>query len=230
MIGEEQSPTDTAKRRAKPSATKAEATRQAILDAAEWSFAAHGFDGVPLRDVAAMAGQKLGTISYHFKTKEELFHTVVSRRAAILHSHRAQQLAAHAAPTLEQLLDAFLNPIVERIEAGEPGWRSYARILADIAQDPRRSDLVEALFGDPSRRFIGLIEASVPGLSPDGAVRAYTQLLAAMFGFFSPAGLIDNLSGGRLVGSALRENYPFLISFLAGGIRALAAFEQDGRD
>lgn len=205
-----------------PAGDKLPSTRDSLLDAAEIAFAAHGFDGVPLRLVAERAGQKLGTLSYHFKTKDDLFRAVVARRAEVLFAELASILSAEQDPGIELLVDAFLRPFVDRIEEGEPGWRHYARILADISQDPAWGDLVEDLFGEASRAYILLIEKAVPGLSHENAVRGYAHMLAGMFGFFSTSGLIDRLSGGSLRGTALRENLPHFARYVVGGIRALA--------
>lgn len=207
----------------KPSpAEQLTSTPEMLLDAAESAFAVHGFHGVPLRLVADRAGQKLGTLSYHFKTKDELFRAVVARRAEVLFDELAAILGNVQDPSIEHLVDAFLRPFVDRIEGGEPGWRHYPRILAGISQDPAWDDLVEDLFGEGGRAFIERIETAVPGLSHENAVRGYAHMLAGMFGFFSSAGLIDRLSGGRLQGNALRENLPHFVRYVSGGIRALA--------
>ncbi len=197
-------------------------TPEMLLDAAESAFAAHGFHGVPLRLVADRAGQKLGTLSYHFKTKDDLFRAVVARRAKVLFDELGTILGIVQDPSIEQLVDAFLRPFVDRIEGGEPGWRHYPRILAEISQDPDWGDLVEDLFGEGGRAFILRIEAAVPGLSHENAVRGYAHMLAGMFGFFSTSGLIDRLSDGHLSGAALRENLPHFVRYVSGGIRALA--------
>ena len=205
-----------------PAEAKLRSTRDLLLDAAESAFAAHGFHGVPLRLVANRAGQKLGTLSYHFKTKDDLFRAVVARRAEVLFGELAAILSAEENPGIELLVDAFLRPFVDRIEEGDPGWRHYPRILAEISQDPDWGELVDDLFGEAGRAYIVLIQKAVPGLSHDNAVRGYAHMLAGMFGFFSTAGLIDRLSGGSLRGTALRENLPDFVRFVVGGIRALA--------
>ncbi len=57
-----------------------EATRQAILDAAEALFAEHGFSACALREVAARAGVTRSLIHHHFGAKQGLWHAVVERR------------------------------------------------------------------------------------------------------------------------------------------------------
>src|SRR5215204_3604028 len=48
-------------------------TRSAVLDAARARFAAHGYDGTKLRDVAADADVDVALVSYHFGRKDQLF-------------------------------------------------------------------------------------------------------------------------------------------------------------
>ena len=60
-----------------------EETRERILDAAEELFAAHGFHGTSLRDVAEAIGSGIALVTYHFGTKDVLFSTVVKRRAVL---------------------------------------------------------------------------------------------------------------------------------------------------
>jgi AcrR family transcriptional regulator len=64
--------------RAKPGrAERSAARRDAILDAALDEFAARGFEGARLDDVARRAGVAKGTIYLHFRDKEALFQELV---------------------------------------------------------------------------------------------------------------------------------------------------------
>ena len=60
----------------------AEATRAAILDAAESAFAELGFADCALREVATRAGVTKSLIHHHFGSKEGLWQAVLSRRFA----------------------------------------------------------------------------------------------------------------------------------------------------
>lgn len=60
----------------------AEATRAAILDAAEALFAEHGFGACALSEVAAAAGVTKSLIHHHFGSKERLWEQVLERRFA----------------------------------------------------------------------------------------------------------------------------------------------------
>jgi len=54
-------------------------TRELLLDAAEEVFAARGFDGASLDDIAETAGYTRGAIYKHFANKEDLFLAVNKR-------------------------------------------------------------------------------------------------------------------------------------------------------
>lgn len=102
---------DTPRKRA-PS-KRALATRKRVLDAAEAVFADRGFDGATIRDIAAQAGEPVGTIHHHGGGKEALFHRTVARRAEPLSQARLDALAHLRATgnlTLETLLSAFMRP------------------------------------------------------------------------------------------------------------------------
>jgi AcrR family transcriptional regulator len=48
-----------------------------LLDAARRLFARHGFDGASVRDITAEAGVNLAGVTYHYGSKEELYHAVL---------------------------------------------------------------------------------------------------------------------------------------------------------
>src|SRR5262245_40942566 len=113
-------------------------TRDKILDAAERLFARRGFYGVSIRDLTAAAGVDVALASYHFGRKLDLFAAVRERRAAILNELRLGRLeecrrrAAPRLPSVEDIVDAFTHPLLERSARGGPGWKSYFALIAQI--------------------------------------------------------------------------------------------------
>jgi len=202
---------------------KGERTRQAILNAAEAQFALSGYEAVSIRQVADAAAQHLGVVTYHYPNKELLFEAVVARRAEELSQQRKERLNNLVDPTIEALLDAFLDPFREKVEGGSEGWRRYAQILAHIAQDARWAPLVDRLFGETGRKFISLMREVEPRLTLDTATQGYVHLISVMVGLFASTKLLDRLSNGKMSSDRLSENYDQAIAFLAGGMRALTA-------
>lgn len=200
--------------------SKSAKTRRRILNAAEQEFAAHGFDGVSMRQIAEKSGQALGVLTYHFASKEALFEDVVIRRAQEINDLRHEALAVLDDPSMEQVLGAFLNPFLDRMEHGGAGWTAYAQLLAQISHESRWSDLLARLFGETVRRFIRAMRDAEPGLSLEDANRGYVHLVAVMVGLFASTRLIDRLSPPA-VPEGIRAYYEASIAFMAHGIRGL---------
>lgn len=200
--------------------SKSSRTRRRILDAAEVEFAAHGFDGVSMRQIADGSAQALGVVTYHFTSKEALFEEVVVRRAQEINSLRHAALASLDDPTLEKVIDAFLGPFLDRMKNGGEGWTAYAQLLAQISHQARWSGLLSRLFGETVRRFIRAMRDAEKGLSLEDAQHGYVHLVAVMVGMFASTRLIDRLSptGGP---DSLARQYEASITFVAHGIRGL---------
>jgi AcrR family transcriptional regulator len=60
-------------------ATDAGQTQEKILTAALEAFAAHGFDGATMREIASRAGVTLGLLQYYFGGKQKLWRAAVDR-------------------------------------------------------------------------------------------------------------------------------------------------------
>ena len=65
---------------------KTEARREAILDAALEEFAAKGYAGARMEDIARRAGVAKGTLYLHFGDKEGLFNGLAESAFAPMHS------------------------------------------------------------------------------------------------------------------------------------------------
>ncbi len=67
------------------SKSKAEATRQRVLDAAARLFREHGYAAVSLRDIAEAAGMQVGSLYYHFESKEQIVTDVLDIGITLVH-------------------------------------------------------------------------------------------------------------------------------------------------
>jgi TetR/AcrR family transcriptional regulator len=106
-----------------------------ILDEAFDAFAAHGYEGASVRQIAAEAGTTIQRVIYHFPRKEELWREVMRRVVHRFGERRRillQQLTdAPAAVKLRHLIEDMVHflaesPGIHRImtwEAAEPSAR-----------------------------------------------------------------------------------------------------------
>ncbi|WP_051300110.1 TetR/AcrR family transcriptional regulator [Actinomadura rifamycini] len=115
-------------------------TRAKLIDVAERLFAEFGVESVSLRTVGIEAGQRNNSAAqYHFGSKDGLIAAIIEVRSADVDARRARLVAAlrasAAPPTVPQLIDLLVVPLVETITAsGERTW--YLRFLANVMDHP----------------------------------------------------------------------------------------------
>jgi len=90
-------------------------TREALLAAGAELFAEHGYDGVPVADIARRAGVNKAMINYHFGGKRPLYVAIVSATfAEIVASVERLAEAPRPAPELLRELIAVVSDGVTR--------------------------------------------------------------------------------------------------------------------
>ena len=80
--------------RSPKAATRVPARREAILDVALRAFAASGFDGVRLHEIARAAGINQATLVYYFPSKRALYEACLAHAAERLMEAFAEGLTA----------------------------------------------------------------------------------------------------------------------------------------
>jgi len=148
------SPRRRPRRRGRPAHAGA-VTREALLDAAEESFAAFGVDGASMRSISAAAGLTHAAINYHYPTKDSLLDAVLRRRGERV-SHRLDERLARLEatgrrPSAEELITAFVTPHIELLRDDPVGGLRWMRIEARLvlAEDPH---LIQSSYLPPGLR------------------------------------------------------------------------------
>jgi len=199
-----------------------------LLDAAEQLFARHGFYGVSVRDITQAADVDVALVSYHFGGKRELFAAVFQRRAEQLNPERLAMLedvrrtALPGLPTLEQIINAFTYPLLERSARGGPGWKSYFALVAQVNNSPEWAPVLMTQHFDPLvEKFIAVLREALPGCAACEIYWGYQFLTGALTLTFAETGRIDRLSGGLCKSSDLDSVHERLAPFVAAGFQAL---------
>ncbi|EAQ02336.1 transcriptional regulator, TetR family protein [Pseudooceanicola batsensis HTCC2597] len=195
------------------------ATRKRVLDAAEAVFAARGFDGATIRDIAAEAGEPVGTIHHHGGGKEALFHRTVARRAGPLSQARLEaldRLRAEGGPTLEAILAAFMRPFFD-LSRADPGWRSYARLVAFVSADDRWRSISAECFDPTAELFLAAIMEQVPETARRRVAEGFVFSVSAMLALLTTQDRIAALGGGD---APEEEQMAHLVRYCAAGLMA----------
>jgi AcrR family transcriptional regulator len=197
-------------------------TKQLILDAAEQLIGARGFDAVSLRDITEQADVTLALASYHFGTKQSLFESVVARRASLLCELRRANLAALSDDAdVGAVLDAFMSPLVQQVQAGDPGWSSYMQILSRLTDGDRWMHLMAEHFDETARMFLNRLYLILPNVEQDELARAFTMSLQLMLTTVSKNRRLDSLTDDTVRADDLAAAYRALLRFTTAGVTSL---------
>ena len=145
---------------------RGEATRLALIEAAEELFSSHGVENVSLRQIGdAIGSDNNGVVTYYFGSKDGLVRAIYEHRIMELEERRQEILqqadAVGRGEDIFTLIYALFSPIFEqRNQKGKP---SYAGFLSSIMH--YGSTLPVILY--PSPRIIAERLRHISGLSED---------------------------------------------------------------
>ena len=204
-----------------------EETRERILDAAEELFAAHGFHGASMRDVAEAIGSGIALVTYHFGTKDMLFNMVIKRRAAYMAHERILALDTARArvrgkPLLvEDLVSGYVWPFVERSVAGGKGWKNYSLFVARHANSPEFSKVLSEHYDPVARQYLNEFERTFPSMLQKDLYYAFSFMVGAMVASVAEPGRVEHLSFGQIKANDVEEVFQRMLPFLSAGFKSL---------
>lgn len=213
-----------------PASAKSQETKLRILDAAETLFAREGFASVTVRRIMKKAGADVALAYYHFESKRDLFDAVLMRRAEHMNAVRhaaldeVEQRHPDDAPTIEEIIGAFTNPLLDLLASDHEQWRHYFALVAQVNNSPEWGGELMTRYFDPLvRRFLDAIRRALPeGDEPD-LFWGYHFLSGALTLTFAETGRIDNLSDGLCKSSDMQSISERLPVFIAAGFEKLAS-------
>ncbi|MFI7670308.1 TetR family transcriptional regulator [Nocardia sp. NPDC049526] len=159
--------------------------RAALLDAGERLIAERGVD-VPLRDIAAAAGQRNNSaVHYYFDSRSGLLEAIVDRRMNWLEDHRmgllAQYEAEGTAHEIRTLVAMLAAPILELI--GTEQVTHYGRFLEVVRAHPVIADARRLAGADRAavRIIATRLDAALPQLPPRRRRQRLETMATVMF-------------------------------------------------
>jgi AcrR family transcriptional regulator len=191
-----------------------------LLDAAEHEFAARGFTGVRLRDIAEAAGVQSALIHHYFGDKQGLYRAVLDR--VLLPTSTESWTLLGSGRDLEGLLDGFAEMLL-RFHAAHHNLLAILRheavsgsdVLSEITRERTlpvitalRAVLVDAQARGQIRADVAPEEIIVAGMS----MVAYPFLEAQMLSIVMPSVVISD-------DAALLRRKKAIIAILLEGVR-----------
>jgi AcrR family transcriptional regulator len=193
-------------------------TRDRILRTAERLFAERGFNGVSVRELAAVAQVNIASIGYHFKSKEGLLSEVYRRHCEPMIEERLRGLKASSRlrgkAKVAAIIEAFIRPALQQVEV-EDG-ETFIRLRAVLSGE--NSELLEKLvaenFDQSSTAFIDELCECLPHLSRTDVCWRFHFLLGAIYYTAAGPHRITAFSNGRCdpsdTDAVIKELVPFM--------------------
>ncbi|MGJ8723417.1 MAG: TetR/AcrR family transcriptional regulator [Roseibacillus sp.] len=201
-------------------------TQVRLLDAAEILFAEKGFEAVSLRDITQAADANVAAVSYHFGGKENLINAVMGRHAMPINCERIERLdqllAREQKPTVREVVDAFLRPLMERILDQENRQQLFAKFMARMMGEKACGLPAEVLpqFQEMARKVVAGFQAAVPSLSEEQAYFRLKFCFAVMADAMMRDEAFEQISEGRLAGPWNWEQvFEEVLDFCEGGLK-----------
>jgi AcrR family transcriptional regulator len=202
-------------------------TRERILDSAERLFADHGFEGASIRAIVEAARVNLAAVHYHFRSKEALLEAVLTRRISVvnearLHSlEQAEAAAAPHAPSVEQVLRAFIVPTVEFAQRTQAGG-TFVQLMSRMFTEPQFSltDFLGRKFGDMIARFSNALVQALPELPREVVLWRAFFTIGAMHHLLCSRHKIDLLAKGLRDSTSDTDLTEYLLEYSVAGMCA----------
>jgi len=161
--------------------------REAILDAAQRLFVAHGYDRTTLREIAREAGLSTGAIYIYFQTKATILEAVCRAEWTVEQEAIRSSLVAHTATGRGERIEGVLLTSLARhadLPDAEVRQRERARVLMiyEATREPAFAAGVEALLAENRAFALAILrEEQASGfVRPDVDLDALVEILLAL--------------------------------------------------
>ena len=209
-----------------PEQVAAPDTATRILDASEWLFAEHGFDGTSMRMITTRASVNLASVNYHFGSKEALFQEVFHRRLSELNRQRLEAInrmeaeSGGVALKPSQVLDGFFGPALEMAADTQHGGHTFMRLLGRTYTEPAEfiRNFMAVEYAEVVERYTVALYAALPDVPKAEIVWRLHFMMGAVSYAISGIDALALVTGRFDDDPALLK--PRLTAFLLGGLRA----------
>lgn len=200
-------------------------TRERLIDAAEKLLAEKGFEGVSLRELTSAAGANLAAVHYHFGGKEGLIDAVLEGHMAPVNQERLRRLdqilARKKKPTVREVLEAFLEPLVERVLERDSRQRLFAQFMGRMMSEGACMIPDEAvpMFQEMASKVVQALQAACPKLGEEEAYCRMKFAFAVMADAMMKDETFEQICQGKLSDWDWTHRYEEVLNFCVGGMK-----------
>src|SRR5713226_6298792 len=192
-------------------------TKTRILDTAEKLFGHKGFETTSLRDITNEAEVNLAAVNYHFQSKDSLIDAVIQRRIEPINRRRLEMLeAAGQDPSLEQIVEAFVLPVLEQ------GTSAMVTMMGRVLATPDMFlfRVFKKHLATVAQRFGEAMVKAAPDLSPAERMWRLMFMAGTMAHVLAWSNVMPEMTGGLCDPSDRQAVTARIVRFVAAGFRA----------
>ena len=173
-----------------------------IIESAEKLFAAKGFDGTSVRDIAEAAGINLAMVSYYFGSKEKLFEAMFAHRSEFFKlqlENMIQNKDLEPMEKIQQLIDQYILKLTNqkcfhRIMVREQMMNNNGFIANQIhVMKTRNQALIKQLVLEGQDKGVFKKDVDVPLLMMT-MIGTVSQLVTTQHSFYKEMNNLQHLS------------------------------------
>ncbi|MBN4075828.1 MAG: hypothetical protein COA71_12775 [SAR86 cluster bacterium] len=198
-------------------------TAQKILDTAEAMYGPYGLK-VSLRDIAKEAGVSMGTIKYHFNTRNDLLYSITTRGEHQFSAERFGLLdkaeSKKSQSALKDIITAYYLPALKAAVSQKKDVSNYHRFLNRLIQntDAEIQEIVHRCYNNTHKRFIYAFSCALPKLSQEDLSWRYMAFTGVFFSITQNPIRISLITNGKVKiqdpDIAMHKLLPILLSIM----------------
>jgi AcrR family transcriptional regulator len=194
--------------------------RRDILLAAAQLFAAHGYNGVSIRDIARQAKVPATLCSYYFGRKSELFTALFLHSPDHIEKRRKELEDLADDGSLEELVRLWIGPILAMRSNDEesPFAILFARASWDSSAEAKEA--VKRFYDPIAFAVLLALTRLLPNRSYTDLAWGYEWALGA-FLMHLANDRVESVSRGRVTSADLGSKTENLIHFICAGLRSI---------
>jgi AcrR family transcriptional regulator len=182
-----------------------------ILAAARRVFAARGYEGASVEEIARTAGVAKGTVYLYYRSKDEIYQAAL--REGLLALCAELRLRVQAARGVQDTIRAFVDTKLAHFEEHRDFLRIYVAAFGNLTPQPAAQRECRALYLEQ----LSLLEAGMRAALRHDRVRHVPAEAAALAVFDLTKGVVQRRLLGRSR-EATEKDVAFLLELLRKGL------------
>lgn len=203
--------------------------REAIMAAAELLMSKRGFNGVSIREIAVEASANVGSVTYHFRTKENLLAAIYERHCPPMNQRRIELLQeaeriSNQDERLSAIIRAFIIPAFSSRSDVAGGGARFTRLRAILSMEGHEStrQIIAKAFDDTSQIFVDAISRCVSNASRESIVWRCHFLLGSLYYSLVNSERVGRLTKGAADGGDFETAIHELVRATTASLKELA--------